>query len=68
LHRAVAAGHVHTKRKAIPVSSQGSSNPETRVNADVLGARSQALGDLLRRTAARKPEKLALVNGELRWS
>lgn len=50
------------------MSSQGSSNPETRINADVLGARSQALGDLLRRTAARKPEKLALVNGELRWS
>ena len=68
LHRVVAAGHVRTKRKAIPVSSQGSSNPETRINADVLGARSQALGDLLRRTAARKPDKLALVNGELRWS
>ena len=50
------------------MSSQGSSNPETRIYADVLGARSQALGDLLRRTAARKPDKLALVNGELRWS
>lgn len=33
-----------------------------------MGARSQALGDLLGRTAARKPDKLALVNGELRWS
>jgi hypothetical protein len=33
-----------------------------------MGVRSQALGDLLGRTAARKPDKLALVNGELRWS
>ena len=50
------------------MSSQGPNHPESRVSADVLGARSQALGDLLRRTAARKPDKLALVNGELRWS
>jgi non-ribosomal peptide synthetase component E (peptide arylation enzyme) len=50
------------------LSSQGPNHPEPRVSADVLGARSQALGDLLRRTAARKPDKLALVNGELRWS
>jgi fatty-acyl-CoA synthase len=68
LHRAVAAGHAHHKWKVIPVSSQGSNHPEARISADVMGARSQALGDLLRRTAARKPDKLALVNGELRWS
>jgi fatty-acyl-CoA synthase len=34
----------------------------------VAQARSHSLGDLLRRTAARRPDKLALVNGELRWS
>jgi len=31
-------------------------------------ARSHALGDLLHRTAARYPGKLALVDGDLRWS
>ena len=50
------------------MSSQGPNHPETTISADVMRARSQALGDLLRRTAARKPDKLALVNGELRWS
>lgn len=50
------------------MSSRGSNYPEARISADVLGARRQALGDLLRHTAARKPDKLALVNGELRWS
>jgi len=34
----------------------------------VAAARSQALGDLLRRTAARHPDRLALVDGSLRWS
>src|ERR1039458_7313573 len=30
--------------------------------------RAQALGDLLRRSALRYPDKLALVSGELRWT
>jgi fatty-acyl-CoA synthase len=34
----------------------------------VARARSHNLGDLLRRTAARSPGKLALVDAELRWS
>jgi fatty-acyl-CoA synthase len=34
----------------------------------VARARSHALGDLLRRTARRAPERLAIVNGELRWT
>jgi fatty-acyl-CoA synthase len=35
---------------------------------DVARARGHALGDLLHRTAARMPGKLALVNGDLRWT
>src|SRR4051812_41884784 len=31
-------------------------------------ARSHALGDLLRRTARRTPDKLALVSGDVRWT
>jgi fatty-acyl-CoA synthase len=31
-------------------------------------ARSQSLADLLRRTAARRPDRLALVNGDVRWT
>ncbi|HEX2810774.1 MAG TPA: AMP-binding protein, partial [Kineosporiaceae bacterium] len=34
----------------------------------VAQARSHSLGDLLRRTAARWPAKLALVSGEVRWT
>ena len=34
----------------------------------VARARGHALGDLLHRTAARMPHKLALVNGDLRWT
>ena len=34
----------------------------------VAGARAHTLGDLLRRTAQRNPDKLALVSGELRWT
>ena len=42
---------------------------EAAVTPDpVTRARSQALGDLLHRTAARMPDKLALVDGDLRWS
>src|SRR5450755_4709013 len=31
-------------------------------------ARAQALGDLLRRSALRYPDRLALVSGEVRWT
>jgi fatty-acyl-CoA synthase len=37
-------------------------------SSDVLAARSHALGDLLRRTTARYRHKIALVDGDLRWS
>ena len=34
----------------------------------IAGARSHALGDVLRRTAARHPDKLALVERDVRWT
>jgi fatty-acyl-CoA synthase len=37
--------------------------------ADIIaGTRAHAIGDLLRRTARRAPDKLALVSGEVRWT
>src|SRR3712207_640417 len=36
--------------------------------ADIRSARAHGLGDLLRRTALRVPDKLGLVSGDVRWT